>query len=55
MTKLTNSQGKKLYTDPENIRKAMHIRKDRLYGKGLLKYNQTISLFKIENRRVVTQ
>lgn len=52
--KLTNSYGKVLYTNPESIKKALGRRKDKIYGKGLLKYNQSISIFRKEGISRVT-
>jgi hypothetical protein len=53
MTKLTNSQGKQLYNNPENIKKAMKRRKDNLYCKGLLKVNLSLVPF-TRSKQVVT-
>lgn len=53
-SKLYNSIGKQLYTNPESIKRAQGRRKDRIYGKGLLKYNQSIAIYKKEPMRGLT-
>ncbi len=54
MTKLTNSQGKVLYTNPENVKKAMKRRKSVLYGNKIAKHIPGLTLFIKDAPRALT-
>lgn len=55
MTYLMNNKGKLLYHKPANIEKASRKRKDVTFCKNLLKYNGTLSFFKMEGRGLINE